>query len=459
MTVFLEDGTPFEDWTGQASANSLGLGRKDMAKALSDQSQRLSWLSPGLLADVRLALTRDLQSILPHGIAIPFYGIGGSDSIEAAIRAARRVTRRKKVLSFADGYHGDTITTESVSGWTVEDSGNPLPWTVHVPSPHDWFQESGAWDGAYERCLAGIERAIAKHGSRTFACFIVEPVADSAGAVPLSSDFSKALRELCDRHGIKLVADEVITGFGRTGEWFGSTTVGLNPDAVVLAKAMTGGYAPLGAAVFERSWGEELLGKGFPHGLTFGGHPLGCVAARETIRILKEERLVERAKAVGAYMKRRLEAIQGMGVVLDVRGAGLMLGVELRGPGNTARTTNEERLVERAKAVGAYMKRRLEAESIGVMGEIRAVGVTLGRRLRTPGSGKRYKTHPAWPRVAAVQEGLRREGVLIWRSGDGASLLFCPPLIVTEAQVDRLVERLDVHLRRIAGQGTASSTE
>src|SRR5207247_2827996 len=130
----------------------------------------------------------------------------------------------------------------------------------------------------YRRCLTLLV-------PRTFACVTVEPAMGVAGAVPLSRDLSKGIRELCDRYDIKLVADEVITGFGRTGEWFGSPSRGLRPDAIVLAKGMTGGYAPLGAVLFERSWGDALRKTGVPHGLTFGVPPLGCADAREVIRI------------------------------------------------------------------------------------------------------------------------------------------------------------------------------
>ncbi len=285
-----------------------------------------------------------------------------------------------------------------MSGSGVVAYGDVRRWALHTPDPYDAFQSSGEWTHAGERTLEGIRTTLRRHGPRSFACVLVEPVMGVAGAVPLSRDLSKGLRELCDRYGIKLVADEVITGFGRTGAWFGSTTVGLEPDAIVVAKGMTGGYAPLGAAVFERSWGASLRKTGFPHGLTFGAHPLGCAAARETIRILRQERLVERCKALGAYLRRRLEALWQArpDVVRDVRGHGLLLAMELRAPS------------------------------------------------RRPARGG---LHPAWRRVEPIWSGLRDEGIRVTTNTDGSSLLLCPPFIVTERQVDRLVERLDGRLR------------
>src|SRR6266699_1699949 len=359
MTIALADGTTLEDWTGQVFVNNIGMGRPEVAKALADQAARMSWLSPAEFAEVRLALTEDLRAVMPRHLTTPFYGIGGSGSIEAAIRAA---------------------------------------WAVHTPDPYDAFQASGEWEHAGERTLEGIRTTMRRHGPRSFACVVVEPVMGVAGAVPLSPDLPKGLRELCDRYAIKLVADEVITGFGRTGAWFGSTTVGLKPDAIVVAKGLTGGYAPLGAAVFERSWGATLRKTGFPHGLTFGAHPLGCTAARETIRILRRERLVECCKAVGGYLQRRFEALwqEHPAVVRDVRGHGLLLAMELRAPS------------------------------------------------RRPVRGG---LHPAWRRVARIWKRLRDEGIRVTTNTDGSSLLLCPPFIVTERQVDRLVERLAVHLR------------
>ena len=400
MTIVLADGTALDDWTGQAFVNNIGMGRPDVAQALADQAARMSWLGPADFAEVRLELTADLRSVLPRNLTTPFYGIGGSDSIEAAIRAARKVTRRKKVLAFTNGYHGDTMTVESVSGTGVSEYGEPQSWAVHTISPYDAFQATGDWDRAAERTLEGIRATLKRHGPRSFACILIEPVMGSAGAVPFSKDVSKGIRELCDRHDIKLVADEVVTGLGRTGAWWGSPAVGLTPDAVVLAKGLTGGYAPLGAAVFERSWGDALRKTGFPHGLTFGSHPIACAAARATIRILKSERLIERCKAMGASLRRRLEELRESHptVVRDVRGAGLFLGMELRARGRRA---------------------------------------------------KGSELHPAWRRAKPIWRGLWNAGIRVTTNNDGSTILLCPPFTVTDEQMDRLVDRLDFHLHAV----------
>jgi len=396
MTTSLEDGTAYEDWTGSAFVNNIGLGRPEIAKALADQALSMSWLTPAEFASIRLALTRDLLDVLPRHLRVPFYGLGGSDSNEAAIRAARKVTGRSKVLTFKGAYHGDTMTIENVSGTGLTDYGDPRPWAVHTPAPYDFWRKLGDWDRAYEASLDAFARTLKRHGPRSFACVILEPVNMTMGAVPLSRDLSRGIQELCERNGIKLVADEVITGFGRTGRWFGSETVGLRPDAMVFAKGFTGGYAPLGAVVFEREWGERLRRTGFPHGLTFGAHPLGCVAAQETIRVLRREGLVDRARRMGAYLRERLEGIRDEHPddVRDVRGHGLFLALEVAGK---------------------------------------------GRRVKGG-------LHPAWPRVERVWEGLKADGLRVTTNSDGSSLLVCPPFTVTEEQVDRLVSRLDARL-------------
>jgi len=210
-----------------------------------------------------------------------------------------------------------------------------------------------------------------------------------------------------------------------------------------------------GAVVFERSWGEELRQNGFPHGPTFGGHLLGCAAARETIRILTVERLVERARTVGAYMKKRLSELgqQHPAVARDVRGMGLLLAIELRPARSTTQSTSAEKIGQRAQTVRAHMARRLKElrrEPRGLVREVLGAGRLLARQLRAGGEGRTYGGHPASQRTWAISEGLLNDRIRVWVSGDASSIMFCPPFIVTESQVDRLVDRLDFHLRQIS---------
>ena len=403
MSIRAADGTTLDDWGGTYFVNNIGTGRAEVARAMAAQSRRMSWISPTDYTDVRLALTTDLQAVLPAGITTPHYTVGGSDAMEAAIRMARKVTRRSKVLTFFQSYHGDTMTVENVCGGVLTPYGDRRPWAVKTPSPYDLWEASGRdWTRACGRALDRLEATLRRHGPRTFACMIIEPVMGSPCGVPIDRPLAHGLREVCDRFGIKLVADEVVTGFGRTGRWFGSQAVGLRPDAVVLAKGLTGGYAPLGAVVFERGWGAELRRTGLNHGLTFAGHPVGCAAARATIGILQRERLVERSAAVGGLLRSGLERLMERhpGVVSDVRGVGLLLAMQIR-----------------------------PAE---------------------PGSRRaRGRATTAEQRVEAITAYGRSRGLRLLPTGDSRALLFCPPLTVRRARIDRLLEVLDRGLRRV----------
>ena len=400
MSLTRADGVAVEDWFGQYFVNNIGSGREEVARALATQARRMSWVSPGSFADVRLALTGDLLAVLPRHLTTPQFGIGGSDSIENAVRAARLVTGRTRVLTFSPCYHGDTMTVENLCGFPVTRHGDRRPWAVKSPSAYELREPAGGdWERAFELALERAEATLKRHGARTFAAAIVEPVMWNSGAVPLSRAFSRGLRTLCDRHGIKLIADEVVTGFGRTGRWFGSQAVGLVPDALVCAKGITGGYAPLGAVVFERAWGAWLRRNGFNHGLTFGGHPVACAAARATIRILRRERLVERAAAMGRLLRDGLEGLRRVhpDKVAEVRGRGLLLGMELA-PSRAGRAS-----------------RRMTAAQ----------------------------------RVEAITAAALRARLLLTTSGDGTAILFTPPFIVTPRQIDRLLEVLDRALRNV----------
>lgn len=388
MDVTFADGRSFEDWSGSMFVNNIGLGRPEVAKELADQAALLAWADPDLLTEVRLALASDLRSILPRSLTTLHYGVGGSDCMEAAVRAARKVTGRKKVLVLTYAYHGDTLATESLSdGMTPY--GDPRPWVVRVPSAYEFWEAKDDWDAAYAAALDAFVAALRRAGPRTVAAAIVEPMSGSYCGVPLTRDLGRGIREACDQHGIKLVADEVITGFGRTGSWFGSSAVGLEPDAVVMAKGITGGYAPLGAVAFEASMARTLARTGFPHGLTYSGHPLGCAAARATLRILKTEDLVRASARKGALLAKSLGdvAMDHPKIVRDVRGRGLLVAFELRG--------------ERRWKKGA--------------------------------------PHPASARTAKLRAALQKEGVLVYATPDGGNLLFSPPFTVGEDRIDRLV--------------------
>ena len=396
LSLTLADGRRFEDWSGTMFVNNIGLGRASMAMALADQAARLAWASPDMLADVRVALAKDLRAILPRSLTTVHYGVGGSDCMEAAIRAARKVTGRKKVVAFSYAYHGDTMVTEALSDGMTS-YGDPRSWIIRTASPYEFWESEEDWDGAYAKSLAAFEATLRRVGPRSVAALVVEPFSGSYCGVPVSRDLGAGLRDVCNRHGIKLVSDEVITGFGRTGAWFGSGAAGLSPDAIVMAKGITGGYATLGAVAFESSWAQSLASTGFPHGLTFSGQPVACAAARETIRILRHEGLVQASASKGRFLLGLLQEVAAAHPesVRDVRGRGLMIAVEFRG------------------------------------------------RTRW----RKGSPHPALSRTMHVRASLGRAGIFVYAMPDGGSLLLCPPFVVTEHEMTHFASCLESSLQ------------
>jgi taurine--2-oxoglutarate transaminase len=295
---------------------------------MSRQSLRLSWVSPSQFADVRLALTRDLRRVLPRHLTTPQYNTGGSDSCESALRAARIVTGRTRVLTLTRAYHGDTMTVENLCP-PITPYGDHRPWVIQTPGPRDLWEKAGrdwsrASDLALERAEATLGVTDRRLRRRRRGAGDVDDRRRAAGRAwradsgprPLPASSSSPTRWSPGS------ADRPAGSIGDHG---------LVPDAVICAKGLTGGYAPLGAVVFERGWGAHLRRHGLNHGLTFGGHPIGCAAARATLRILERERLVARAAAMGRRLRLGLEALARLhpGRIADVRGAGLPLGLQL----------------------------------------------------------------------------------------------------------------------------------
>jgi adenosylmethionine-8-amino-7-oxononanoate aminotransferase len=205
-------------------------------------------------------------------------------------------------------------------------------------------------DGCARRCADEVERLIEFEGADTVAALIVEPVQNSGGAIVSPPAYLRRLREICDRHGILLIADEVICGFGRVGGWFGSSELGLRPDIVTCAKGLTSGYAPLGAALVRREIADAFVGDSdadkFMHGVTFGGHPSSCAAALANLAIIEREGLTERSRSLGDYMQRELRAAVGEHPnVGEVRGMGMFMAVELVRDRATRESLAEEKLM------------------------------------------------------------------------------------------------------------------
>lgn len=327
-TVWDVDGHAYLDAQAGLCLVNIGYGRDEVAAAAAAQMRELPyyhtywrWANPPAVK-----LAQRLAELAPPGLEQVYFTPGGAEAVEAAIKLARAYHyargegQRVKVICFANAYHGSTFGALSATGLQPhkEAFGPLLPGFIHVP-PGD---------------LAALEAAIAAAGPETVAAFLAEPIPAVGGVTVPPADFWPRARQVCDRHGILLIADEVLTGFGRCGAlWCLHGVYGVTPDILVTAKGLTSGYLPLGAAMVHRRIPAALAQADLPflHGHTYGGHPVACAAALAAVDILLREDLPGRAAATGAYLRQQLQAT-GNPHLARARGQGLLIGVELPGP-------------------------------------------------------------------------------------------------------------------------------
>ena len=335
------DGRSYIDGLSGTFCLSLGHGNARVVEAASAQLSRLALAAPTMAtSDRSLELARELLALLPPQYTALKWGSGGSEAVEAAIKMARQFHRHAgkagkfKVLSHYRGYHGVTGQALAASGWRAHKSPyEPLaPGFVHLHTPDPYrppFEGDPAEVGAtYVRL---VEQVIENEGPETIAALVTEPILMSAGVVVPPDGYLPALRDLCDRHDIVLVFDEIITGFGRIGHLFAAELFSTWPDIFVFGKGLTGGYVALSATVVtdrlaEAFWGEP--GQEFAAGHTYAGNPVACAAGLAALAELSERDLVANAAARGEQALERLRSIELPGIG-DVRGRGLLIGLEL----------------------------------------------------------------------------------------------------------------------------------
>jgi adenosylmethionine-8-amino-7-oxononanoate aminotransferase len=268
-----------------------------------------------------------------------FFVSGGSEAIESAWKLARayhlaRGERRWKAIGRRTAYHGTTLGALSINGIAaLKNEYEPLvPETQHVRNTNRYHRPEGETEEQFTQLLLEeLEQTIVAAGPKTVALVVMEPVQNAGGAFTPPAGYFQGVREICDRYGILLCADEVITGFGRLGEWFGSAKYDIRPDLVTSAKGLSSAYASIGAViandkVFEPFGGEKAM---YSHGITFGGHPVMCAIALKNIEIMKRERVVENVRENGDAFRASLETLLALDIVGDVRGTGYFYAVEL----------------------------------------------------------------------------------------------------------------------------------
>lgn len=333
------DGKEYIDGHSILWVANIGHGRKEIAEAAAAQMEKLAYgsLFGGYYNEPAIKLAMKLAQIAPGDLNAVFLVSGGSEAVEAAIKIARQYQQRKgypnryKVISRRESYHGVTFGALSATGLRIYRTPfEPLvPGFVHVPAPYCYHCDYGKeYPNCEIECADAIEDTILWEGPKSVAAVIGEPVMSAAGVLAPPKEYWEKVRAVCNKYEILLIADEVINAFGRTGKFFACEHYGIIPDIMTFAKAMSGGYAPIGAAVVSKKIADEFVDWMFVHGITYGGHPVSATCAMKNIEILEREKLPGRAAEMGKYLLEGLNSLKSHKIVGDVRAIGLHSAIE-----------------------------------------------------------------------------------------------------------------------------------
>jgi adenosylmethionine-8-amino-7-oxononanoate aminotransferase len=369
------DGRSWIDVNGGYNSVNVGYGRDEIADAAYEQMVKLTYFPNGTTTVPMVELAEKIAEIAPGSLNRVFPVSGGSEANETALKIARAYHKRRgdngryKIISRRGSYHGTTAGVLWLGGSAATpraDFEPAYPGMVHAPQPNPYHCELGG-ETASEcatKCAMAIEELIQFHGPETVAAVIAEPISTPGGGVVPGDEYWPLLREICDHHGVLLIADEVINGFGRTGEMFAVNHWGVVPDIMTIAKGIISSYLPLAATVVKDEVADAFAGKEnyFKHVLTFSGHPVSAAASLKNIEIIQNENMVENSRDVGAYFKEQLEGLAGDHPLIgDVRGRGLIMGVELVANRETREPVAEDvhiadKLNERFKKYGLILR-------------------------------------------------------------------------------------------------------
>ncbi len=391
---------------------AIGYGREELADAASKQMRELPYYNLFFQTahPPALQLAKAISDIAPEGMNHVFFTGSGSEGNDTVLRLVRHYwaikgqPSKKVIISRVNGYHGSTVAGASLGGMTYmhEQGDLPIPGIVHIPQPY-WFGEGGDMtpDEFGVWAAEQLEKKILELGVGNVGAFIAEPIQGAGGVIVPPDTYWPKIKEILAKYDILFVADEVICGFGRTGEWFGSDFYDLKPDLMTIAKGLTSGYIPMGGVIV-RDEVVKVLNEGgdFNHGFTYSGHPVAAAVGLENIRILSEEKIVERVKSQTApYLQKRLRELSDHPLVGEVRGVGMLGAIEL---------VKDKATRERYVGKGAGMICRTFCFNNGLI--MRAVGDTM---------------------------------------------IISPPLVITSAEIDELIEKarkcLDLTLESLQG--------
>jgi taurine--2-oxoglutarate transaminase len=329
-----EDGRERLDFSSCFVSHNIGHQDPRVIDAICEQTRTLTSFAPSFSTKPRALLAKTLAEITPGDLSRSFISLGGTEANEAAVKICHQYTGRRKMIARFRSYHGGTATSMTMS------AGDPRSWAqvlggtelLRVPQPYCYRCMFGQkYPECDLQCVKYIEEVIElEGGSEQVAGIIVEPVTGANGIIVPPPEYFPRLREICDKWGVLLIADEVMSGFGRTGKWFAVDHWDVVPDILSVAKGMTCGYLPLGATVVRRPIAHRFKEQFFSHGATYAGHALACATALAVIPIYQEDNLIENSEKMGNYLlEKALELKDKHPCVGDVRGLGLFVGLEL----------------------------------------------------------------------------------------------------------------------------------
>ena len=302
------EGKRYLDFNSQLMCSNIGHSHPRVVHAIQTQAAKLCYANPFMATEPRARLGKKLAEICPGDIDSFFFTSGGAEANENAIRVARAVTGRHKIMVRYRSYHGGTAGALTMTGdprrWFTEPG---IPGVIRAPEFHKYGRKDPE---PLDVCIRELEDVIRYEGGQNIAAFLMETVVGTNGILIPPDGYMKTVREICDKHGILLIADEVMAGFGRTGKWFAVEHWGVVPDLITMAKGLTSAYVQLGAVGMRAPIAQAFKDRAFPGGLTYNSHTLACATALATIAVYEDERLMEQAVKLGVVLRERMKELE-----------------------------------------------------------------------------------------------------------------------------------------------------
>ena len=325
------DGKRYIDFSSGLMNVNIGHGNQRVTEAVAKQMQEVSYVTPSCVTKIRGELGKKLASVTPKGLNKTLFTVGGAEAIDNAIKLARLYTGRHKILGRYQSYHGATYGALSAGGdpRKLPADAQQAPNFIHFDIPYLYRWEYGE-ENLLNEAIENLERIIAFEGPQNIAAILLEGESGSSGCLKYPVGYLKKLREICNRHGILFIADEVMSGFGRTGKWFAVENHDVIPDMIATAKGITSGYLPLGALIVSDKIAAQYDDNVLWLGLTYSAHPVSCAAGLEVLKIYEDEDLIANASAMGRYIDEQVELLkQKHPSIGDWRNTGLLGCLEL----------------------------------------------------------------------------------------------------------------------------------